>query len=257
MSEFVSNDGSFGDMADAPAEVKSVVESKGFKSVSDMAKSYTEIETYKGTVSSELATLKDPNRMALPETLTDEMRGRIYTKLGKPESQDKYDFGETGQQIKPEALNGIREVAFKHNLSNESANAIVSTIMDMSAKEAAAIKELANTERESSKTAKIGEMGEEKFNIWWDNAASTAKKLGLTDVLESKGLGNDLELMSALANASSLFSEDIIPKTPGALSESKQEKINRLQKDPAFMNNMHPNHTKVHKEWLDAHKIAG
>ena len=65
------------------------------------------------------------NRIPIPKT--DEEKAELYTKLGRPESADKYELNipQEHQQFFPEnAMNEFKNVAHNLGLNNEQANAL-------------------------------------------------------------------------------------------------------------------------------------
>lgn len=74
---------------------------KGWKTPSDMLKSYRELETFSS------------NRVSLPKDGDDEDSWKnLYSKLGKPESADKYEIEGVDEKLKPE----IQELLYKNNV---------------------------------------------------------------------------------------------------------------------------------------------
>ena len=66
------------------------------------------------------------NRIPIPKT--DEEKAELYTKLGRPESADKYELNipQEHQQFFPEnAMNEFKNVAHNLGLNNEQANALI------------------------------------------------------------------------------------------------------------------------------------
>ncbi len=233
MTEYMNTDGSFVDMAGAPEGMATLVQDKGWANVEAITKSYTELETYQGTLKQNLN---------LPETLTGDMMARIHTKLGKPDSPDKYDFGEAGKTFKPEVLNGIQGLAYKHDLNNTQANAIVSQILEIANGEIAG-EQAAEAKVETALREKHGD----KYDSYMEEAFNVAETLGITPTLDKLGLNRNPEMIELLHTFKAKLSEASL-KTPGSpvsASGTIDDQIKNLTESPSYTDKMHVDHHKT------------
>ncbi len=230
MTEYMNTDGSFGDMAGAPDGMATLVDKKGWANVEAITKSYTELEAHQGTLKQNLN---------LPETLTDDMMARIQTKLGKPDSPDKYDFGEAGKTFKPEVLNGIQGLAYKNGLNNAQANAIVNQILEIANVEIAG----EQTRIEAVETALKAKHGD-KYDTYMEEALSVSDTLGITGTLDKTGLNNNPEIIEMLHAMKAKLSEASL-KTPGSLTAESgtiDEKLKAITESDAYKERLHVDH---------------
>ncbi len=230
MTEYMNTDGSFGDMAGAPESVSTLIANKGFKDVAGLVEGYNSEVAFKGTMKQNLN---------LPEMLTDDMTAKIHTKLGKPDSPDKYDFGEAGKTFKPEVLNGIQGLAYKHGLNNTQANAIVSQILEIADVEI-------KTENEATDAVEkaLKEEYGDKYDAFIEDASNVATKLGITETLDKHGLGRNPEILKMLHDMNSKLSEASLkaPGTPVNDSNTIDDKLKELTESPAYTDRMHVDH---------------
>ena len=94
---------SWGELSD---DDKKLISDKGFKSPAAVLKSYREIEKSFGT------------RVPIPEDADAEGWSKLYTRLGKPQTADKYEFKEIQDQDKP-LIEDFRQRAFSENLTQK------------------------------------------------------------------------------------------------------------------------------------------
>ena len=237
MSEFVDTSGNFGDMAGAPESVSSLVASKGFKSVEDLANGYKEEVAFKGSFA---------EKLNIPAELTDEMTAEMRTRMGVPANVDGYDLGDAGKTLKPEVIAELKKMGVEQgftpnqlktglNLINELGNAQQQEILDIALK---------------SEDEMKAEMGD-KFQPYLDSAIATADKLGILQTLKDTGLVARKEVLGAMHKISEMISEDALKPAEDVTKATKLEKRKQLETNPALMDKMHPDHHEVHKEWLD------
>lgn len=247
MSEWMNNDGSFGDMTDAPEDVKSVVGDNGFKSIGDVTHAYSEMFKLQGS---------QAEKLNIPENFSDEMRGQMQTSLGRPESAEKYDLSKFKDIIKPEMLKNISGLAFEQGWSQDGIETALSKMSEWGMEAKTAEQETVETQALKLEEGMRAEMGD-KFQPFVDRALDTADKLGILETLDTKKLNLDRDVLNAMNRLADQIGEEAL-KTPagGGSIETKQDKMARIKANPAFLNNMHPDHETVHNEWLELHKAG-
>jgi hypothetical protein len=249
MSDWVNGDGSFGDMAGAPESVSTLASSKGFKSVEALAEGYQKEAAFKGTMRQELN---------LPETLTDDMVGRMHTKLGRPDTPDGYDFGDTGKTFKPEVLSGIKGLAHAQGLNPAQATAVVNQILEMANVEVAS-EEAATAAVETALREKHGD----KYDAYMKEAFDVSETLGITATLDKYGLNRNPEVIEMLHKMSSKLGEATLQAGGGSVVGAKtvDEQIETLIAQEGFADKMHPKHHDMMVEWhnllAQKHNVAG
>lgn len=237
MADWVNTDGSFGNMEEAPEGVSNIVSNNGFKGVEDLSTAYSELYKMQGS---------QAEKLNIPEGFSDDMRGQMLTALGRPDKADDYDFGDLNDTIEPEMMKGIRTLLHEQGLSQSQATSIVKSINDMGNSAVDDIKATAIKLEAELKE----EMGD-KFEPYRDAALDTADKLGILKTLHDTGLIAKREVLDAMTAIANQISEDSLNTiTQPVVNETSQEKKDKLMANPAMMDKMHPDHERVHEEWL-------
>ncbi len=252
MSEgFVNPDGSFGDLSGAPENLRSMVEAKKYTSVMDIVNAYEGAQKKLGV---------DPSRLLTIPDKPDGDWGPVYEKLGKPKTADEYDLGKDFKhdlQIDDALLKDFKKFAHeKLHLNNNQFKEIVKFQLDAAKAcadqfEAEQVK-AAQEARDAADKALREAMKldtQEKYDAAIKGAQDIANKLGITETLNKRGLGDDPEIIGMLINMSNRIAEGVIPSNNGTPAVSREQKLEDLQKHPAFADPMHPDHVRVIKEW--------
>jgi len=234
----------------APADFKPVLQAKQFDDVGKVLKSYIEMEKFAGGFKSKLN---------IPDQLDDAAISTIYTKLGRPESPDKYEF-KKGENIKVELnedlLNNFKKFAHSKNITAAQFNDLVNFQMEaMQSAIEAGERQAAEAKQRAAEALKAE--WKEKYEDNFKQAKATAEKLEILADLEALGLADNPTTIKMLAKLNSKLSEDTLkPKTKVETPDSKTE-LADLMKSDAFINRLHPDHQKAHKRFLELHGVTG
>jgi hypothetical protein len=186
--------------------------------------------------------------VAIPgEGASDQDRATFYTRLGKPESSDKYEVGKPqewpdGIPYEPEGEKWFRDVAMKHNLTNAQAKGLFADYMDMTKGRISGVMEeqqkatqLAEQKRVETREKSIGELKKEWIGDTYaaniSLAERAAARFGGEDIKkffsETPGpdgglLGDYVPLVKVFATIGEALGEDtlkggpVITHTPAA-----------------------------------------
>lgn len=235
------------------------IQNKGWADSASVIKSYQGAEKLIG---------RDPNTLITLPRADDPAGFRaVFSKLGMPESADKYDLP-FSKDANPAYANWAKETFHKVGLTATQAKELTAANNEFYAKAQAT--QAADYQREltTQKAALLGEWrgGFERMM----NAAQTAvHALGFTgemvDMLEQQmGYANVMKFFAGLGQK---FAEDSFetgdgkPGFNGTLTpdEAKVE-ISKMKLDPnitkALQDNSHPAHKETKQKWVDLHNIA-
>ena len=227
-----------------------------FTELDALAKSYINAVSMIGT-----------DKIPLPgKTATDEQWNEVYNKLGRPESADKYTL-ELKTDVAPvdeNVIKGFAQNAHKLGLNNKQAQGILEfykQTLEGSAKEMSVNMESAQAEATNTLRSEWGKSYYENLR----KASSVAQtylepELLDTQLRDGSRLGDNPKIIKAFANIANLLSEDKIIGTEAdnVLQGREIEKeIEELTSDKqgAYWNKMHPNHTKVVNQVLALREI--
>ena len=152
--------------------------------------------------------------VTLSEEPTEEELSRVHALLGRPESQDGYDFADVeipeGRSITDTKMAELKRLAFKSGLNNDQAREM---IQDSLAREANAIKEIRRVmkkQRVEAETELRSDLGDD-----YDKHLKAGKRFlqkygdaALTKELKDTGFGSSPALIRALGKAGLDISED-------------------------------------------------
>ncbi len=227
-----------------------------FTELDALAKSYINAVSMIGT-----------DKIPLPgKSATDEQWNEVYNKLGRPESPDKYTL-ELKTDVAPvdeNIIKGFAQNAHKLGLNNKQAQGILEfykQTLEGSAKEMSVNMESAQAEATNMLRSEWGKTYDENLR----KASSVAQtylepELLDTQLRDGSRLGDNPKIIKAFANIANLLSEDKIIGTEAdnVLQGREIEKeIEELTSDRqgAYWNKMHPNHTKVVNQVLALREI--
>jgi len=258
--DWINEEGGFvPDAADMPESVKTLVSSKGYKGVEDIAVAYTNATSKLGV---------DPDRLvALPKDNDADAWGNVYSKLGRPESPDGYKPTVTpheGQELNDELVKRFGTIAHEAGLNDAQVSKIMQFQLDLSdeyttqsAAEAAKAEEIAAADSKNAQDAawealKVANSvkTDDDLKALTAGAKEAAQKLGLYDILEAKGLGDDVEIIGKLIEVNRKLSDQMTPDANTVVDmRSYDEKLAAIQSNPAYLDNMHHDHDKIMREY--------
>lgn len=222
-------------------ENKGFVQTKGFDSPEMVIESYKGLEKLMGVPKDRLMTL--PEDRSKPEAVK-EMEA-IFSKLGKPESADKYDFGEMPKDsptASKEFIDWAKNAFHKANLTSDQAKSVIA---EWNQQQTQAFKAQTEAEGKAAETnfndlkANWGNAYDQKLSI----AKSGAKEFGLTpDQIDGiqKNIGYQ-KTMELFHNIGSKIGEATFQNGQSmgfqAMSpDSARNAIAALKQDSSFMN---------------------
>ena len=238
----------FGYEPDAiPETVKSLVEKKGFKSVEDIASSYTELEKKLGSGEYEI-----PGEDDL------EGRNKLYDRLGRPESPDNYEVrvSEGSPEMDANLVDTFKIKAHSLGLTNAQFNELIQFQLDAVGESSASMAEEHNASIAKAEQALKSEWKEE-----YEKEVALAQKavdtLGVADVLESKGLLSDPDMIKLFNNIGKAMGDAVIKKNNDIPAVTPERELSQIEASDAFVQKMHPDHRKVMQRWRHLHGIGG
>lgn len=260
----MSDDGN-GFLATLPEEIRAEPSLATIKDLPALAKGYVSAQKLIGA-----------KRIALPgDNASDQQLAEFYAAIGRPETHDKYEtpqfkFSDESLQVKPEVLDGTKQVFHKLGLTNKQARGVLEHYMkfvDDGAK-AQSSNRVAN---ESQAISKLKDEWGDKFDANIDVAKSIIRKFGqdmpeLGEFLNETGLGSNVPLVKFFHKIGHAIMEDhaINPgggnELPvGDRARSTQE-IDSLKIDKQFQsaltNPRDPGHKAAVERWTALHKVA-
>lgn len=252
MPEFMNTDGTFGDMAEAPEALKTMVESKGFKSVDDLVGMASNLEQMQGD-------WNNPLSMKLPDEFTAEDLGVINGKLGVPADVSGYTFeADEAVPMDDALMSGFKEFAKTSNFTPSQFSGLMDFYTSMVKTEAASFETQSAANLDSSIAAlKDLWKGEGEYDKNVLLADNVVKNLGLSEEFAGLGLSSNPKLIAAMHKIGLATEEGVLPgKKPAVDEKTNAERIIEITKDPAFTNNMDPKHDELLKEWQTLHGIG-
>jgi hypothetical protein len=242
----------------AKPEVQQYVQGKGFKSAAALAEAYQNAEKALSSRSFEPPKPEDTAGWA-----------KIKAAMGVPEAPDKYDLGEVGKSLKPEALQQWAPVFHQLGLSNEQASKLIAQTTEMATK-AQAVQEEAYVKQTEATAERMKLEYGDKWPAFHDiasrgfNVIKQQLKLDDTkvDALE-RALGTR-ELLSLAHMIGEAKVEAGFVASDGQhramTKDQARQAINGFKGNPekynALMKSDHPNHAAALSEWTQLRRIA-
>ena len=242
----------------AKPEVQQYVQGKGFKSAAALAEAYQNAEKALSSRSFEPPKPEDTTGWA-----------KIKAAMGVPEAPDKYDLGEVGKSLKPEALQQWAPVFHQLGLSNEQASKLIAQTTEMATK-AQAVQEEAYVKQTEATAERMKLEYGDKWPAFHDiasrgfNVIKQQLKLDDTkvDALE-RALGTR-ELLSLAHMIGEAKVEAGFVASDGQhramTKDQARQAINGFKGNPekynALMKSDHPNHAAALSEWTQLRRIA-
>jgi len=234
---WITPDGQFSE--NAPEEVKSLLESKKWKSVNDLVKGYKELEKLTGS----------GKHLTIPEDDNPEAWEKVYDAIGRPESPDKYEIQYDGDvPIDDELVGQFKQYAYKLGLNQKQFNDTVAFQLDV------VEAQLKAQEEERAAAAKLlkEKWGEANYENKILQSRKIADELGIYKTLEKKGLASDPDIIMMLDTIASKTSEDAIKDSDSEQTgqKSPEERLAEIKRSEAFTQRFHPDHKKIMAEYL-------
>jgi len=190
---------------------------KRYKNVGELLKGFTELDSKMG------------NMIALPgEDASDEEKNaamdKIFQKLGKPESADKYELSSDvpdGLQFNEELQKDFKQFAHENNFTAAQAAAAQkfwNDKMGTTLEEHQRNQRIAEETNAQTQAKELKGMWGSEYKTRTQIAINTAKSLlsqDMLDYLDETGLGNNAKFIRDMYNISKKFSGDGPPKGPG------------------------------------------
>lgn len=242
----------------AKPEVQQYVQGKGFKSAAALAEAYQNAEKALSSRSFEPPKPEDAAGWA-----------KVRAAMGVPEAPDKYDLGEAGKALKPEALQQWSPVFHQLGLSNDQASKLIATTTEMAQKAQEAQHEaFVKTSEVAAERMKL-EQGD-KWPAFHDIAQrgftliKQQLKLDDTkiDALE-RALGTREMLSLAHLIGEAKVEAGFVASDGQHRAMTKDQARQQIaafkgnpEKSAALLRSDHPNHQAVLSEWTQLRRIA-
>lgn len=228
----VGADGAFteGWTAVLPEDMRSNPSLAGFKSLPDLAKSLVNTKRMVGADKARF--LFAPNENSSPEERAD-----FYSKLGRPESPDKYAVEmpknlPQGMGVNEQMKEHFAKIAHESGLSNDQFKAMFDGYnqFQMQSFEQSQEQQVAKFE-DGVKELQKEWRGDYDSNLKIANRA--VQEFGLKDFLDQKGLSNDTEMVKVMHKIGSMLLESKGPEASNSsgASGSAQQQIDAIRAD--------------------------
>ncbi|MBA4259152.1 MAG: hypothetical protein C0446_08305 [Chitinophaga sp.] len=177
------------------------------------------------------------------ESLTQADIDRIYAKLGRPESFDKYDLsGIAPSDYNQEVLTQFKQKAFENGMSNEGVRKMAEWYKEIEVQQINSMQEAKKHQAEMWKLQVMKEWGSDfEKNVQLAVKARDAyTDADFRKYMDETGLGNHPSLLKAFAQIGRELSEDKLVQSETASRIAADEaanrrEINRLRSDKSFM----------------------
>lgn len=191
-------------------------------------------------------------KIVIPDQFaTDEDWQRVYSKLGMPESPDKYEIKNIGEHTDENFVKKFKEVAVKNGILPRQAEKIFEMYTGYANELVAAQEEEGKRNFEESVGALKKEWGQ-GYDRKLANASATFSKFADDEtkaVFKESGIGNNPKVLKLFASIAEALGEDkfIAPGGDGKLGITPTEAANKINeimgnKDHAYYHKSHPMH---------------
>ena len=239
---WINPNGDFGE--GVPESIQGLIEKKKWTNVSQLADGYSELEKFKGS----------GEHLVIPESVDDaEGWAKVFNAIGRPESAEGYAFdNQTGVELNDELMSGFKEFAHKAGYSQSQLEGAIQFQLES----IKAGDEIYATQQAERKTENIDAM-KQKWQADYEPTITkidaTAEKLGVKAYLENLGIDKEPEIVNMLLTIANSDSED--PLNPSGelapLPTTLNDKLTTLMESDAFKERFHPDHKKVHSEFME------
>ena len=222
-------------------KVKTFTNSDGSMNVNELLKSYDSSQRYIG------AAVKIPQDGAPQEEVA-----AFYSKLGRPESADKYTWtppeGISVEGATAENFKAFKELCFKLGLTNKQTSGVLDgwsdIVKNLEATRTDLLKKIASESRSAlSAPNEWGGNFEDKYKA----TLALVEKLGIRPHLEAAGVLDSVEVLKAFNSIVDAGAETGLKGASGG-AQSSAERLAELKKNPAYLNAGHPDHAKILSE---------
>lgn len=220
---------------------------QSYKSIEDLAKSHLHLHGLIGKRYQDLT----PDEVSL-----------MYSKLGKPDSQDKYTFPEG---LSDDQNNWLRDLSFKNGLTQDQAKQMADSVILRNREINEFVEAEAKLRYEKGVETLKKEFGG-AFDKRVEMAVRAAKEFGgddLISALKEAGVDNNAAVIKAFAQVGQKLLADTIvdadkSTTFGTTPADAQRQIKDLQTQQlaVILNNNHPEHGKVKAEMDRLYRVA-
>lgn len=213
------------------------IQNKGWESASDMYKSYSELESFRGVPADQI--MKRPGE--------GESWDEIYSQMGRPNEASEYVYNAPEGFEGNDMLEGIREVAFSKGMSAEAFTAITDKYDEILTSQETAMAEEAQVAQDIEIQDLKRELGQD-FDKVVHVADQTAVALGfdqsVADALRNAlGVKGMLAVMGKIADTmgedtvNSVNNSIAYGKTNEQLMDSKKQLMTAMMADPTRLAN--------------------
>ena len=235
---------------------------QSFKDINSLAKSYVHAQKMIGS------SVRLPSKDSTPEQIAEfydkikdipnianlEDRSTLYTKLGRPESPDKYNYGLPQELTENnQTLNEFSKVAHELGLNNEQAAKIANFQVQ---RELQAMEKVKADQIEGERILK--QQWGSDYDTKLSQARAAAKMFAtkypeqVQALLSIPTIGNNPAFLDMLSKAgSSLIEQGHVQGLKSIQVSNAAEKLKAIKSNPAFGNSMDPNHNKLIAEYND------
>lgn len=211
---------------------------RSFGDINALLKSYNESQSYIG------GAVRIPNEKSTPEDVA-----AFYSKLGRPESADKYEWnppeGISVEGVTDGEFKKFKELAYDAGLSNKQLGAVMDgwseIVKSLQAKQA----EFLATQSANTTAALKKEWGDD-YQERFDLTMKKLDALGIRKHMESTGILTP-EMVKGFYGMISGKEETALKGGKGETGSS-QARLAELKSNPAYLNAGHPDHVKVLEE---------
>ena len=177
------------------------------------------------------------------ETLTQDDINRIYSRLGRPESSDKYDLNDiVPSEYNQDIITQFKEKAFENGMSNEGVRKMAEWYKEVELKQ---IDSMNKAKQHQAEMWKLQVMKEWGSNFEKNVQLAVKARDAYTDAdfrkyMDETGLGNHPAMLKAFAQIGRELSEDKLVQSETASriaadEASLRREIDRLRSDKDFM----------------------
>lgn len=219
-------------------KVRSFTNEDGTMNTNELLKSYNSAQSMIG------GSVRVPT-----DTSTDEERAEFFSKLGRPESPDKYDFqipeGVSVEGATKENFAAFQKLCFENGLSNKQYAAVMGgwadIVKNLNEKGDAVRKEIFEN---SKKTLSAPNEWGDQYQPKYDATMKLIDKLQIRPHLEAAGVLNMPEVLKAFNSIVDDGRETGL-KGGGESGGNSAERIASLKSSPAYLNPSHPDHSRT------------
>jgi len=203
---------------------------------------------------------------------TPEEREAFYSRIGRPESPDAYEWdaptveitGEDGEvqqvpmvNLEPELMSETMKVFHENGLNNDQ----VSKVMNMFAEHEHArhqegIDQFANEQEQKAMESKTNLMQEwgDKFETKLNAVNNVVNKFGLADTLKDSGLANDYRVIKMFESMIDKVGEGQITGDMSPTGGGFEDTVKAIRSSDAYNNPMDPGHKAAHDKLINLYE---